>query len=155
MARNPREFRGDRAAHTGGHGPGARACPDFWLRLRPGRGARASKVGADAAVVGWALTWRAADEVHLLDLAVEPAFRKTGFGRRLLTHVVEHAREGGAAVVLLEVRASNRAAFALYRSVGFSETSVRRAYYSDNGEDAIVMRLELLERPQPLEEGKP
>jgi ribosomal-protein-alanine N-acetyltransferase len=94
--------------------------------------------------VGWALTWRAADELHLLDLAVAPEARRAGVGRCLLTHVVDAAREDGAAVALLEVRASNAPAIGLYRSVGFSETSVRRAYYSDNGEDAVVMRRRLL-----------
>jgi [ribosomal protein S18]-alanine N-acetyltransferase len=97
-----------------------------------------------AAPVAWALVWRAADEAHLLDLAVDAAVRRGGVGRALLTHVVDAMREDGAAVVLLEVRASNAPAIGLYRSVGFSETSVRRAYYSDNGEDAIVMRLNLL-----------
>ncbi len=97
-----------------------------------------------AAPVAWALVWRAADEAHLLDLAVDPAARRGGVGRALLTHVVDAVREDGATVALLEVRASNAPAIGLYRSVGFSETSVRRAYYSDNGEDAIVMRLVLI-----------
>ena len=94
--------------------------------------------------LGWALIWRAADERHLLDLAVDPAARRSGAARSLLTHVVDTARADGASVVLLEVRASNVAALALYRAVGFSETGVRRAYYSDNAEDAITMRLDLL-----------
>jgi ribosomal-protein-alanine N-acetyltransferase len=98
----------------------------------------------EATPVGWALTWRAADELQLLDLAVDPAAQRSGVGRGLLTHVVDEARQDGAAVALLEVRSSNAPAIALYRAVGFSETGVRHAYYSDNGEDAIVMRLNLL-----------
>jgi ribosomal-protein-alanine N-acetyltransferase len=106
-----------------------------------------ARTAPEATPVGWALTWRAADELHLLDLAVDPTARQRGIGRGLLTHVVDEARRDGAAVALLEVRASNAPAIALYRSVGFSETDVRRAYYSDNGEDAVVMRLDLLRGP--------
>jgi ribosomal-protein-alanine N-acetyltransferase len=92
--------------------------------------------------LGFALAWRAADEVHLLDLAVDTNARRRGVGRRLLDAVIAYAREIQGRLVLLEVRRSNVAALALYHSAGFSVEDVRRAYYSDN-EDAIVMRLEL------------
>jgi len=93
--------------------------------------------------VGVALLWRAADETHLLDLAVDPGARRRGYGRALLERVIADAREAGGRVVLLEVRASNGVALTLYRSAGFFESGVRTAYYSDNGEDAIEMRLDL------------
>lgn len=93
--------------------------------------------------VAFALTWRAADEVHLLDLAVDEAWRRRGLARELLSAVLDDARRSTARLVLLEARASNEPALALYRSAGFFVTDVRRAYYSDNGEDAVVMRLEL------------
>ncbi|HWP04958.1 MAG TPA: GNAT family N-acetyltransferase [Polyangiaceae bacterium] len=93
--------------------------------------------------LGFALTWRAADEVSVLDLAVDEAWRRRGLARELLHAVLEDARRSGARLVLLEARASNEPALALYRSAGFFVTDVRRAYYSDNGEDAVVMRLEL------------
>ena len=68
----------------------------------------------------------------------------------LLGTVVDAAREAGGRLVLLEARTSNEAALALYRSAGFFVTDVRRAYYSDNGEDAVVMRLELSSpNPEP------
>jgi ribosomal-protein-alanine N-acetyltransferase len=108
-----------------------------WARLWVARAA------AGTAPLGFALTWHAADEVHVLDLAVEPEFRRAGIARRLMLTVLEEARARAAAVVLLEVRASNLPAVALYQSLGFAETGVRRAYYSDNGEDAREMRLEL------------
>jgi ribosomal-protein-alanine N-acetyltransferase len=95
-------------------------------------------------VIGFALAWRAADERHLLDLAVDPGWRRKGVGRHLLAAVLEEAHAGAARLVVLEARASNAAALGLYRSAGFLVTDVRRAYYSDNGEDAVVMRLELL-----------
>jgi [ribosomal protein S18]-alanine N-acetyltransferase len=103
-----------------------------------------ARVGSTPDPVGFALVWRAADERHLLDLAVDPAWRRQGVGRRILEAVIDDARASGGRMVLLEARASNAAALALYRSAGFFVTDVRRAYYSDNGEDAVVMRLELL-----------
>jgi len=102
--------------------------------------ARASGVPEAA---GFALTWQAADELHLLDLAVDAALRRKGLGRSLLEAVITDARQVGSRLLLLEARASNEPALALYRSAGFFVTDVRRAYYSDNGEDAVVMRLEL------------
>lgn len=101
--------------------------------------------------VAFALAWRAADERHLLDLAVDPAWRRRGLGRLLLAAVIEEARANGGRLVLLEARASNDAALTLYRSAGFFVTDVRRAYYSDNGEDAVVMRLELFSPPAERE----
>lgn len=100
----------------------------------------------DGLPIGFALAWNAADEVHLLDLAVDEAARRRGLGRELVGAVLSHARETAARLVLLEVRRSNAAAIALYRSHGFSENGVRRGYYSDNGEDAIEMCVELSEK---------
>jgi ribosomal-protein-alanine N-acetyltransferase len=97
--------------------------------------------------IGFALTWRAADEVHVIDLAVVPEARRRGCGRALLDAVIREARTGEARLLLLEVRAGNAAALALYRSAGFFEHGVRRAYYSDNGEDAVEMRLTLTPEP--------
>ena len=97
----------------------------------------------DAEPAGFALVWHAADEVHLLDLAVDPLDRRRGVARALVGRVLAYARENGARLVLLEVRQSNDAARALYRSAGFSENGVRRGYYSDNGEDAVEMCVEL------------
>jgi ribosomal-protein-alanine N-acetyltransferase len=112
-----------------------RAWARLWVvRLEPG-----------AEPVGFALAWHAADEVHLLDLAVDTAARRRGVGRELVGAVLSYARESSARLVLLEVRRSNDAAIALYRSSGFSENGVRRGYYSDNGEDAVEMCVDLSE----------
>jgi ribosomal-protein-alanine acetyltransferase len=108
-----------------------------WARLFVVRAAP----GEDA--LGVALIWRAADETHLLDLVVHPNARRRGYGRALLERVIADARAAAGRVVLLEVRASNTVALRLYGSAGFFESGVRSAYYSDNGEDAIEMRLEL------------
>ena len=114
----------------------ARAWAKIWV-VRPTEGAEP---------VGFALAWHAADEVHLLDLAVDPAARRRGVGRELVRAVLSYATETRARLVLLEVRESNEGARALYRSLGFSENGVRRGYYSDNGEDAIEMCVELSEK---------
>jgi ribosomal-protein-alanine N-acetyltransferase len=112
-----------------------------WARILVARGA----AGGEA--LGFALFWRAADEVHLIDLAVAPGARRAGLGRALLDAVIREARAGDARLLLLEVRAKNAPALALYRSAGFFEHGVRRAYYSDNGEDAVEMRLTLTPEP--------
>jgi ribosomal-protein-alanine N-acetyltransferase len=92
-------------------------------------------------VVGFLLAWSVADELHLLELASHPEYRRQGFGRALLQALVVHARQQQKRLLLLEVRRSNQAAIALYESCGFQTTGVRRAYYSDTGEDALEMRI--------------
>jgi [ribosomal protein S18]-alanine N-acetyltransferase len=116
-----------------------------WARILVARGSPAGEA------MGFALFWRAADEVHVIDLAVAPEARRGGVGRALLDTVIGEARAGDARLLLLEVRAGNAPALALYRSAGFFEHGVRRAYYSDNGEDAVDMRLSLT--PEPSNPG--
>jgi len=87
---------------------------------------------------GYIIYWVIADEMHLLNLAVHPAYRRQGISRSLLTAALVQARSQGAAVAWLEVRPSNRAALALYQSFGFKEVGVRPGYYTDNGEDALI-----------------
>jgi ribosomal-protein-alanine N-acetyltransferase len=91
--------------------------------------------------LGFLLAWSVADELHLLELASHPEHRRRGLGRALLEALVRHARTEKKRLLLLEVRQSNSAAIALYESVGFRATSVRRGYYSDTGEDAVEMRI--------------
>lgn len=85
---------------------------------------------------GFLLAWRAADELHLTDLGVTAPYRRRGIARALVT---ELCRED-ARVVFLEVRESNIAARALYGALGFTELDRRARYYSDTGEDAVVMQ---------------
>lgn len=94
-------------------------------------------------VAGFALGWRAADELHLTDLGVAAEWRRRGVARRLVLALCAEARAGGLRVVLLEVRASNEPALALYASLGFVELDRRRRYYAEPEEDAVVMQLEL------------
>jgi [ribosomal protein S18]-alanine N-acetyltransferase len=94
-------------------------------------------------VVAFCNYWMVADEVHILNLAVHPDERRHGHGARLVRHILAEARRGKARVVSLEVRVSNHGAQGLYRSFGFREVGSRPKYYADNGEDALLMDLEL------------
>ena len=94
-------------------------------------------------LLGFLLAWRAADEVHLIDLGVREASRRHGIGRSLLAALLREATVNAARVVLLEVRASNVPALALYAALGFTELDRRPRYYTDTGEDAVVMQLTL------------
>lgn len=87
-------------------------------------------------VSGFLLAWRAADELHLTDLGVTAAYRRRGIARALVT---ELCRED-ARVVFLEVRERNAPALGLYGALGFTKLDRRARYYSDTGEDAVVMQ---------------
>jgi ribosomal-protein-alanine N-acetyltransferase len=97
----------------------------------------------DAAICGFLLAWRAADELHLTDLGVTGAARRRGVARALCAELRREALRSDARVILLEVRESNAAALALYHSLSFRELDRRARYYADTGEDAVVMQLEL------------
>ena len=90
-------------------------------------------------VVGYAGQWVVGGEGHLTTIAVDPAHQRRSIGERLLIALIEEAILRGATFLTLEVREGNRAAQNLYRKYGFHETALRKSYYSDNGENAIVM----------------
>ena len=94
-------------------------------------------------VVGYLLVWIVADEMHIMNLAAHPAFRRLGIGRMLMVRAVAFARGGGMARLVLEVRESNAHARGLYDSLGFRPVGKRPGYYSDTGEDALIMVREL------------
>lgn len=94
---------------------------------------------SDGAVVGFAVYWVVVDEAHILNFAVAPSYRRRGLGRRMLDRVLARAEREGAAFMMLEVRASNAPAQALYAQRGFAEIGRRAGYYQDNGETAVVM----------------
>ena len=94
-------------------------------------------------VVGYAFWQRVLDEAHLLNIAVDPEFRRRGIARRLLEKMIQICKDDGVMVIQLEVRKSNIPAIELYRSLGFVEVGVRKGYYEDNGEDALLMDLYL------------
>lgn len=94
-------------------------------------------------VVAYIVTWTIYDEVHILNIAVHPEFRKIGLGEMLIRDCLASSIERGLKLVLLEVRVSNSSAIKLYEKIGFKTLSVRKKYYSDTGEDAYVMMYEL------------
>jgi len=97
----------------------------------------------DGEVAGYLMAWRTPDQLHILNVAVDPARRRSGVGALLLRRAIDEAHLGGMREVTLEVRRGNRAARAMYRAFGFLEAGVRSGYYADTGEDALVLTLEL------------
>lgn len=94
-------------------------------------------------IVGFGGLWAIADQAHIVTLAVQEEYRRHGLGRRLMHELLEEARRRGVTEVTLEVRERNAPAQALYQSLGFRTVARRRHYYSDNGEDALVMELRM------------
>jgi len=92
-------------------------------------------------VVGYALMTMAVGEAHLLNLCVDPGWRRVGLARGMLEHLLRIAQAGGTEILLLEVRVSNFAARHLYDAYGFREIGLRKGYYpsADGREDAIVL----------------
>jgi ribosomal-protein-alanine N-acetyltransferase len=111
----------------------------FRSQLASGDGTITVVLADGEELIGYAAAWIAYDEIHLLSIAVIPSMRRHGFGAEILGEVVERGRAHGADRVILEVREGNAAARAFYGTHGFVTIGVRRRYYSDTGEDAIVM----------------
>ncbi|MEK6255149.1 MAG: ribosomal protein S18-alanine N-acetyltransferase [Gemmatimonadales bacterium] len=97
----------------------------------------------DDELTGYSVMWFAADEGELGDIAVVPERRGEGIGRRLLRESLSVAASRGTRSLYLEVRESNDVARRLYEKVGFNVVGVRKQYYTEPVEDAIVMRLDL------------
>ena len=99
--------------------------------------------GEAGKIIGYHFFWLVADEVHILNIAVDPAYQGYGIGKQLMQFAIDFGRERGATSVLLEVRVSNTAAQELYASLGFRQIGIRKKYYSENKEDAYVMKKEI------------
>jgi [ribosomal protein S18]-alanine N-acetyltransferase len=93
-------------------------------------------------IAGYLVFWLVADEMHILNLAVMQEFRRQGIAKKLVLAGLRSAHQKGARRSFLEVRVSNTLAQKLYSSLGFTGTSVRRDYYDEPVEDAVVMTLE-------------
>jgi ribosomal-protein-alanine N-acetyltransferase len=122
-------FEQELANDPGGDGPGSHA----FVAMHRGR------------LVGYAVAWFVEDGVHLMNIAVCKEFQRKGVGRVLLKDLIERAVAAKKLVIILEVRAGNRAALEFYARFMFSSYGVRRGYYADTHEDAILMALDLTE----------
>lgn len=112
----------------------------FLAELRRGDDRRCYLVarrGGD--VVGFAGMLYAGDDGHITTVATDPRHRRTGVATSLLLGLADDARRRNMGAMTLEVRASNEAALGLYRRFGFAPAGVRKGYYADNGEDALVL----------------
>lgn len=95
-------------------------------------------------LVGYVGVWYMAGEAHIVSIAVREAYRRKGLGELLLIGSIEMAMRRDCQCVTLEARVSNDPAKALYAKYGFDDVGLRRRYYSDNGEDAVIMTTETL-----------
>jgi len=101
-----------------------------------------AKVGKS--IVGYAGCWVIYDEVHITNVAVRPEYRGQRIATRLLESLEEEVAKLGGESLTLEVRVSNQTAQHLYRQRGFYPVGLRKQYYSDNDEDAIIMSKSIL-----------
>jgi [ribosomal protein S18]-alanine N-acetyltransferase len=90
-------------------------------------------------LIGYSGFWLIGEEAHITTLAVHPDYRRLHIGERLLINDIHHAQKVGANWITLEVRVSNESAQQLYYKYGFKSLGVRRNYYQDNEEDALVL----------------
>lgn len=97
----------------------------------------------DGQVTGYMGYWEAPEEAHIINLAIAPRFRQKGLGFQMMEYCLRFAYNKGARLATLEVRESNEAALKLYEKMNFRVVAIRKKYYSDNQENAVVMIREL------------
>jgi ribosomal-protein-alanine N-acetyltransferase len=116
----------------------------FQQELETNRMAHYLTVQIGSETVAYAGIWLMVDEAHITTFAVLPEWRRRGIGGRLMHAVMDLAVRMDARVATLEVRLSNMPARRLYQQFGFKPVGVRPRYYSDNGEDALIMTTDRL-----------
>jgi len=120
----------------------------FEQELTGNRMARYLVARAGEQVVGFGGIWLMVDEAHITTFGVHPEWRRRGVGRQLLIALVELSEQMRASRMTLEVRAGNQAAQELYRRFGFIVAGRRARYYTDDGEDALIMTTPALAGPR-------
>ena len=98
---------------------------------------------SDGKCVGYAGFWQVSGEGDITNVAVLEDFRRMGIGSLLMEAVIDKSKKLGLSIITLEVRSSNISAQGLYKKYGFEVIGVRKRYYSDNNEDALIMTREL------------
>ncbi|MDF1520070.1 MAG: ribosomal protein S18-alanine N-acetyltransferase [Brevefilum sp.] len=119
----------------------------FLYEIKRGRNsvcwvAEQAESGGKIQVVASIVIWLVLDEAHIGTLAVKPGYRGQKIGQKLLALTLLECQQRGARQAMLEVRQSNHAAQALYRKFGFEAVGLRKDYYKDTHEDAVLMTLE-------------
>ena len=99
-------------------------------------------------IIGYSGMWILADEAHIMSIASTEEYRHKGVGEALLIGIIDLARKHRARIVTLEVRVSNTIAQNLYLKYGFRKTGLRKGYYLDNREDAIIMTTDYINSPE-------
>ena len=124
--------------------------PDYAFRqeIQTNRLAHYLVVRAGHETVGYGGLWLMVDEAHVTTFAVLPEWRRRGVGGRLMVALMEVALDLRARFMTLEVRLSNRPARELYGRFGFMPVGLRPRYYSDNGEDALIMTTDPIAEPE-------
>ncbi|HWJ76665.1 MAG TPA: ribosomal protein S18-alanine N-acetyltransferase [Niallia sp.] len=111
----------------------------FYNELTQNRFAKYIVIEHKEELVGYCGVWVVVDEAHITNIAILPAYRGMKLGETLLSKVMSEAKKHGANSMTLEVRVSNIVAQNLYRKLGFQDGAIRKNYYTDNHEDALVM----------------
>lgn len=93
----------------------------------------------DGNVAGYGGMWKMVDEGHITNIAVDPKYRCMGVGDAILNTLVKYASENGIAAMTLEVRTQNKPARSLYSKHGFTDKAIRKGYYTNPDDDAIIM----------------
>ena len=109
--------------------------------IKENKSARFFTAKEDGVLAGYAGFWLLQDEMNIVNVAVHPEQRKKGVGKALLKHILAEGVREGAKIATLDVREGNVAARKLYESAGFIMIAVRKKYYTDNQENALVMWL--------------
>ncbi|KAB3532424.1 ribosomal-protein-alanine N-acetyltransferase [Alkaliphilus pronyensis] len=122
----------------------------FEKELKSNTCARYYVAELDKKIVAYMGLWIIIDEAHITNIAVDPQFRGLSIGKAIVKEVIKETKESGILRITLEVRKSNIVAQNLYKSLGFLPCGVRPGYYSDNGEDALIMWKELIKKKKPM-----
>lgn len=111
----------------------------FLLEVGQNQCARYYTARLDGRIIGYGGMWLVLDEAHVTNIAVHPEYRRRGIGKAVLIKMMEEAARLNIQRMTLEVRVSNAGAIALYEHLGFEQGGVRKHYYPDNREDALIM----------------
>lgn len=101
--------------------------------------AKYTVIKSSGKIAGYGGMWFILDEAHITNIAVDPSYQKQGLGSHLLSHMIKKAEDEHIYNMTLEVRKGNEAALNLYKKFRFEECGIRKKYYEDNQEDAIIM----------------